>query len=41
MVKGRTLTDWSGPAVAVTLVLALVWAIVEVGPVAAQRWFGW
>jgi hypothetical protein len=41
MLKGRTLIDWSGPAVAGALLMAVVWAVVELGPVAAGRWFGW
>lgn len=40
MLKARTLVECSGPAVAGALVLVLVWALIEVGPVAIQRWFG-
>jgi hypothetical protein len=40
MLNGRTVSDMAGPAVAGGLIVALVWAIVELAPIAARRWFG-
>jgi hypothetical protein len=40
MLKGRTMSETAGPVVGVALLVAVVWAIVELAPIAAQRWFG-
>jgi hypothetical protein len=40
MLKGRTMSDMAGPAVAGGLLVAVVWAMVELAPIAARRWFG-
>lgn len=40
MVKDMTFSSIAGPAVGVALVAAIVWAAVQVGPIAAARWFG-
>ena len=40
MLNGRTMSDMAGPVVAGGLLVALIWAIVELAPIAAQRWFG-
>ena len=40
MLNGRSIGDMAGPAVAGALIVALVWAIVQLAPIAAQRWFG-
>ena len=40
MLTRRTMSDMSGPAVTGALLMALVWAVVELAPVAAQRWLG-
>jgi hypothetical protein len=34
------MSDVAGPAVAGGLLVALIWAVVELAPIAAQRWFG-
>ena len=34
------MSDMAGPALAGGLLVALVWAIVELAPIAARRWFG-
>ena len=39
MLNGRTMSDMAGPAVAGGLLVALVWAMVELAPIAARRWF--
>jgi hypothetical protein len=40
MLTRRTMSDMAGPAVAGALLMALVWAVVELAPIAARRWFG-
>jgi hypothetical protein len=40
MVKGKTFSDLAGPVVGGALAMALIWAIVQLAPVAASRWFG-
>jgi len=40
MLTGSTMSDMAGPAVAGGLLVALVWAMVELAPIAARRWFG-
>jgi hypothetical protein len=40
MLKGRTMSDMAEPAVAGGLIVAIVWAVVELAPIAARRWFG-
>ena len=40
MLNGRTMSDMAGPVVAGGLLVALVWAMVELAPTAARRWFG-
>lgn len=40
MLKGRTMSDMAGPAVAGGLIVAIIWAIAELAPIAAARWFG-
>jgi hypothetical protein len=40
MLTRRTMGDMAGPAVAGALLMALVWVVVELAPIAARRWFG-
>jgi hypothetical protein len=40
MLNGKTMSDLAGPVVAGGLLVALAWAIVELAPIAARRWFG-
>jgi hypothetical protein len=40
MLNGRTMSDMAGPAVAGGLLVAVVWAMVDIAPIAARRWFG-
>lgn len=40
MLHGRKMSDMAEPAVAGGLLVALVWAVVELAPIAARRWFG-
>jgi len=40
MVNGRTFSSLAGPVVAGALVIVLIWAIVQLAPLAASRWFG-
>ena len=40
MVRDMTFSSIAGPAVGVALVLAIVWAIVQLAPTAAPRWLG-
>lgn len=39
MFSGRTFSNTAGPMVAGALLMALLWAIVQLGPIAARRWF--
>ena len=40
MLNRRSMSDMAEPAVAGGLIVALVWAMVELAPIAARRWFG-
>jgi hypothetical protein len=40
MLKADRISEMAGPAIAGGLVVVLVWAIVELAPIAARRWFG-
>lgn len=40
MVKDITFSSMAGPAVGVALVIAIVWAIVQLVPIDASRWLG-
>ena len=36
----KSIGNLAGPMVAGALLMALVWAAVELGPIAVNRWFG-
>lgn len=40
MARDMTFSSMAGPVVGVALVVAIVWAIVQLAPIAASRWLG-
>ena len=40
MLWDKSIGNLAGPLVAGALLVALLWAAVELGPIAATRWFG-
>jgi hypothetical protein len=39
MLSGKTFSNTVGPMITGALLMALLWAVVQLGPVAARRWF--